>query len=68
MVSWGGSGALIAELAAAPQGSQREDFLRDCKRPLTNLGHWWSSVNLLLGRLPGWTPAAAAEEEHPHEE
>ena len=54
--------------ARATQCSQREAFLRDCKRPLSSLGPFWTAVHGLLKRLPGRAPPPTPQDAHVHDD
>lgn len=51
--------------AVVSEASQREAFLRDCKRPLDNLGPFWSGACSLLRKLP-LRPALPVQLQDPH--
>jgi hypothetical protein len=51
--------------AAASEATQRAAFLRDCKRPLTNLGPFWGGVHVVVERF---ARQADEEPDDAHEE
>ncbi|KAL4457441.1 hypothetical protein ABPG75_012306 [Micractinium tetrahymenae] len=46
---------------AASEASQRVAFLRDCKRPLSNLGPFWSAVHAVVRRVQRQQPEEAED-------
>ena len=55
---------LPLSLAAVAEAYQREAFLRDCRKSLSELNPFWSSLLAVLRRVPGMGPAVAPQEPH----
>ena len=51
-------------LAAVAEAYQREAFLRDCRKPLSELDPFWSSLLSVLHRVPGMGPSLAPQDPH----
>ena len=52
-------------LAAVAEAYQREAFLKDCRKPLTELEPFWGSLLGLLRRVPGMGPSSVLPQD-PH--
>jgi len=51
-------------LAAVVEGLQREAFLRDCRKPLTELEPFWSGLLRMLRRIPGMGSSLPPQDPH----
>ncbi len=63
--------ALRHRRAAVPQVGQRKAFLRDCRRPLTDLGPFWHPLYTFVAKLKAWITLGARAAEaatRPHED
>ncbi len=58
--------ALPLALAAVVEAYQREAFLRDCRKPLTELEPFWSGLLGTLRRVPGLRPTLSTLPQDPH--
>lgn len=56
--------ALPLVLAAVVEAYQRESFLRDCRKPLTELEPFWSGLLGMLRRIPGMEPTLPPQDPH----